>query len=72
MSPVFKLKAHSGRIISIINKHLQNLSCIKFTARDKYLITSSDDTLILVWDFNELIFVFLLNGLFFMFVNDVL
>ena len=67
MSPVFKLKAHSGRVISIISKHLQNLSCIKFAARDKYLITSSDDLSILVWDFNELVFVLLLNRLLVMF-----
>jgi WD40 repeat protein len=49
------LQAHTGKLIAVINKHLQNLSCIKFAANDKYLITSSDDTLILVWDFYDLL-----------------
>jgi WD40 repeat protein len=44
---------HSGRIVTFLDKHLQNLSCIKFTPGDKYLITASHDTTILVWDFNE-------------------
>lgn len=38
-----------------LDKHLQNVSCVRFSSDDRYLITASDDTTILVWDFNELV-----------------
>lgn len=52
---VFIFQSYSGRLITILAKHLQNVSCIKFSANNKYLITSSDDTTILVWNFNEVL-----------------
>ncbi len=50
---VFILQVYSGRILNVLTRHLQNVSCIRFSADDRYLITASDDTLILAWDFNE-------------------
>lgn len=53
MGRIYQKKAHTGKIISIITRHLQNVTCVKFASNDNYLITAADDTLILVWDFNE-------------------
>lgn len=52
---VFILEVFSGKIVNVLTRHLQNLSCIKFSSNDRYLITASDDSLILVWDFNEVL-----------------
>lgn len=52
---VFILEVYSGRILNVLTRHLQNVSCIKFSSNDRYLITASDDTLILAWDFNEVL-----------------
>ena len=37
-----------------LTKHLQNISCLRFTQNDRYLITAGDDSLVIVWDFYEL------------------
>lgn len=52
---VFVLEVYSGRILNVLTRHLQNVSCIKFSANDRYLITASDDSVILSWDFNEVL-----------------
>lgn len=52
---VFILEVYSGRILNVLTRHLQNVSCIRFSANDRYLITASDDSLILAWDFNEVL-----------------
>lgn len=52
---IFILQNYSGRILNVLTRHLQNVSCLKFTANDRYLVSASDDTLILVWDFNEVL-----------------
>ena len=39
----------------MLTRHLQNVTLIKFSANDRYLITASDDTLLLAWDFNEFV-----------------
>lgn len=52
---VFVLETHSGRIVSIITRHLQDISALKFAYNDHYLITASNDSTIIVWDFNELL-----------------
>jgi pre-rRNA-processing protein IPI3 len=52
---IFILQVHSGRILNVLTRHLQNVSCIRFSQDDRYLITASDDTLILAWDFNEVL-----------------
>ena len=46
-------KTHSSRIVSIITRHLQDISVLKFAYNDHYLITASNDSTIIVWDFNE-------------------
>lgn len=50
---VFILEVFSGRILNVLTRHLQNVSCLKFSSNDRYLVTASDDTLILAWDLNE-------------------
>jgi len=52
---VFILQVYSGRILNVLTRHLQNVTSIKFSANDRYLITASDDTLLLAWDFNEVL-----------------
>ncbi|CAF0779170.1 unnamed protein product [Brachionus calyciflorus] len=52
---VFIYQSHSGKLVSMLTRHLQNLTCIKFSSNDNFLITASEDTTILVWDFHEVL-----------------
>lgn len=52
---VFVLQAHSGKILVVLSRHLQNVTCLRVTPNNKYLITGSDDTTINVWDLHELL-----------------
>lgn len=52
---IFILHLYSGRILSVLTRHLLHVKCLKFSSNDKYLITAGDDTSILVWDFNQVL-----------------
>ena len=52
---VYIKQTYSGKILSILTRHFQKITSIKFALNDKYLITASSDSIILVWNFNELV-----------------
>lgn len=52
---IFILEVYSGRVLNVLTRHLNNVNCLRFSANDRYLITASEDTNILVYDFNEVL-----------------
>ncbi|XP_026468488.1 WD repeat-containing protein 18-like [Ctenocephalides felis] len=47
--------ASTGRLASVISRHYQPISCVKFTDDGSFLITAGQDGVILVWNFAYLI-----------------
>jgi len=48
-------QTYSGKILSVLARHFQKITCVKFAYNDQYLITASNDSIILVWDLNEIL-----------------
>jgi WD40 repeat protein len=56
--------------MSVLTRHFQKITKIVFALNDQYLITSSEDGFILVWDFHE--YASIIYTYFFLHINKFL